>query len=167
MLEGVDFVSKKILAVLLYLAMGVIIGLIIFIVIFVNKPKFNILESVEWHDMFVGYTPEYEKDTTKVISKKELARSIENYLDGFVKITNKNSEYEDRYEFDQNIFVYHDKQKGLFIVNLGMYHISKETNVGHYTREQIFVNACNGEVITKVFPMLQTYDGVPLYVQFD
>lgn len=141
--------------------------IIFFLIIFaiMNRPCFNIVECTEYHNIFSSYCPEFEKDTAKVISKRELRKTIEHYFCELEEQSLKDPKFINKCIIDKTIFVYYDKENGVFRVSFGVYVIDKKSGYGYYYgRGVVCINASNGEIISVYSPTLQN-DGTPLEIR--
>lgn len=94
------------------------------------------------YEYFSADVSEFVKDSDKIISESELKKAIYKGCKDIIELSNEKS----KYEIDPTVYVYHNKEKGIFIVNLGVYHTFGFLNT--YDREsKLYIDADSGEIL--------------------
>ena len=111
------------------------------------------------YEYFSADVSEFVKDSDKIISETELKKAIYKGCADIIELSNEKS----KYEIDPTVYVYHNKEKGIFTVNLGVYHTFGFLNT--YDREsKLYIDADSGEILKTVHSGLNDY---PLYFTKD
>ncbi|MBO5453010.1 MAG: hypothetical protein J6A69_03485 [Clostridia bacterium] len=111
-----------------------------------------------FEESFDPYTGNFEKKSDKIISEEKLKNTVYKHCNDIIKMGNDSK----RYEIDHTVYVFLNREKGVFIVNLGVYTKRGEL-ISHERNNRIYIDASNGEILGYIGPELVIND-YPIYM---